>query len=143
MTRPKVSRYPVSSFGPELLAILLKGARERVEIPCENQRTMMHLQMRLNMLRGAMGREKHAQYPLVTRARTSRTWDAARGKDANCVLVVQPNDVQFAPAIKRAGITLTGSERNILDDVVDDPMGPATAPEDALPLDPYAKFKTE
>jgi hypothetical protein len=139
MTRPKVSRYPVSSFGPELMAILVKGSRERVEIPCEDQRTMQYLQMRLQMLRGAMGRERHPQYSLVTRARTSRTWDSNVGKDANCVLVVQPNDAQFSAAIKRAGITVTQHERNLLDEVIDSPM---TATEDELdPVDPYAKFK--
>lgn len=140
MTRPKVSRYPVSSFGPELMAILLKGARERVEIPCEDQRTMQYLQMRLQMLRGAMGRERHAQYTLVTRARTTRTWDSKKGKDANCILVVQPNDAQFASALKAAGITVTVHDRNILDEVVDDAMGPAPS-EEPETVDPYAKFK--
>ena len=141
MTRPKVSRFPVSSFGPELMAILLKGARERVEIPCEDQRTMRFLQMRLNMLRGAMGREKHPQYGLVTRARTSRKWDEVKGgKDINCVLIVQPNDAQFSASIKKAGIDVTSHEGSVLDDLVDDSMGPATTvPDDAS--DPYAKFK--
>ena len=144
MTRPKVSRYPVSSFGPELMAILLKGSRERVEIPCPDQRTMRHLQMRLQMLRGAMGREKHPQYTLVTRARTSRTWDAAVGVNERCVLVVQPNDSQFAPALKSAGIAVTDNERDILDNVPESPTGPPTVPDiidDVTPVNPYDKFK--
>jgi len=137
MTRPKMSRYPVSSFGPELMAVLLKGARERVELPCDDQRHMKFLQMRLQMLRGAMAREGHPDYTLVTRARTTRTWDRELGKDVNCVLVVQPNDIQFTDTIRKAGIEV--DDINV-DDVVDAP--------DILPdpivdpiLNPYSKFK--
>lgn len=137
MTRSKASRYMVSSFGPELLATLLKGARERVEIPCPDQRTMQNLQMRLQMLRGAMQREKHPNYALVTRARTTRTWDADVGPNANCVLVVQPNDSQFADIITKAGIHVTQNDADLLSDTSDAPLDPDTGP------DPYAKFKGE
>jgi len=134
MTRPKASRYPVSSFGPELLAILLKGARERVEIPCPDQRYMKYLQMRLQMLRGAMARESHPQYGLVTRARTTRQWDHTVDKDTDCVLIVQPNDAQFSDALRAAGITVS--------DATQDLLAPDLLP-DVEPVDsnPYAKFK--
>jgi hypothetical protein len=147
MTRPKVSRYPVSSFGPELMTILLKGARGRVEIPCPDQRTMKYLQMRLQMLRGAMARERHPNYTLVTRARTSRLWNTAEGPDSGCVLVVQPNDAQFTKLIADAGIAApedTGGD--ILADI-DGGTAPIVMdlPKDLSPLktdeDPYAKFK--
>lgn len=116
MTRPKMSRYTVSSFGPELMAVLLKGAREKIEIPCPDQRTMKFIQMRLQMLRGAMFRERHPQYEIVTRARTSRTWKSGN-KDEDCVLVVAPNDSQFAKLIHDAGVAVTQHDRDILDDV--------------------------
>jgi len=135
MTRPKVSRYTVSSFGPELMAVLLKGARERIEIPCPDQRTMKFIQMRLQMLRGAMYRERHQQYELVTKARTSRTWDKA-DKDKNCILVVAPNDSQFADIFRRAGVEVTSHDRDILEGV--------DAPSDEaidLPINPYDKWK--
>jgi len=136
MTRPKMSRYPVSSFGPELMAVLLKGARERVELPCEDQRHMKYLQMRLQMLRGAMARESHPDYTLVTRARTSRTWNREAGQDVNCVLVVQPNDIQFADTFRAAGIAV--DDINV-DDVVD---GPDILPEPiGDTINPYSKFK--
>lgn len=135
MTRPKSSRYPVSSFGPELLAILLKGARERVEIPCPDQRYMKYLQMRLQMLRGAMAREAHPQYGLVTRARTTRQWDASISKDANCVLVVQPNDAQFSGVLAAAGIKVSDVDQDLLD-------SPDLLPDvETVDSNPYAKFK--
>jgi hypothetical protein len=139
MTRPKMSRYTVNSFGPELLAVLLKGARERVAIPCPDQRTMKFIQMRLQMLRGAMFRERHPQYELVTRARTSRTWDKSH-PDKNCVLVVAPNDSQFAAIFRDAGIVPTDHERDILENI----DGDASVPVDSTPPtpdNPYEKWK--
>ena len=142
MTRPKASRYPVTSFGPELMAILLKGAREKVSIPCPDQRFMKHLQMRLQMLRGAMAREKHPQYNLVTRARTTRKWNTALGKDVDCVLVVQPNDAQFTDALRAAGVTVTPNDEDLLrhPEALSSPsLDPAV--EDEPLTDPYARFK--
>jgi hypothetical protein len=135
MTRPKVNRYNVTSFGPELMAVLLKGSRERVEIPCPDHRTMKFIQMRLQMLRGAMYREGHEQYNLVTRARTARTWDPD-DKDKNCVLVVAPNDSQFAEIFKRAGIEVTPHDRDLLDGVE-----APEAPQPDSPPNPYEKWK--
>jgi len=141
MTRPKSSRYTVGSFGPELMAILLKGARERVEIPCPDQRTMKFIQMRLQMLRGAMYREKHSQYELVTRARTTRHW-APDNKDKDCVLIVQPNDSQFTEIFKQAGVEATPHDRDILDDIgapVADVESPPVEPD--VPDDPYSRWR--
>jgi hypothetical protein len=118
------------------MAVLLKGARERIEIPCPDQRTMKFIQMRLQMLRGAMFRENHEQYQLVTKARTSRTWDKDGDKDTNCILVVQPNDSQFTDIFKRAGIEVTSHDRNILDGIDDPPEGAILEP-----LNPYDKWK--
>lgn len=145
MTRPNASRYRVSSFGPELLAVLVKGAAERVEIPCPSMRVMMALQMRLQMLRGAMGRENHPQYELVTKARTSRTWDPSspRSDPKNCILVVQPNDHQFADILDAAGIKVTEHTADLLAETTPDtPSDPSLAPSVAPPPnDPYWKFK--
>ena len=141
MTRPKASRYPVTSFGPELMAILLKGAREKVSIPCPDQRFMKHLQMRLQMLRGAMAREKHPQYNLVTRARTTRQWSPL-GKDLECVLVVQPNDAQFTDALRAAGVSVTSNDEDLLRHPEPLPS-PSLDPvvDDEPTSDPYARFK--
>jgi hypothetical protein len=136
MTRPKPSRYTVNSFAPELLETLLKGSCERVEIPCPDQRTMQHIQMRLNMLRGAMFRERHQNHSLVTRARMTRTWDKS-DKNKDCVLVIQPHDTQFVDIFRRAGIEVHQPTANILDDLDAEPK----APEPSSPLDPYQKWK--
>lgn len=146
MTRPQKSRYPVSSFGPELLAALLKGSVERVEIPCPSMRVMMALQMRIQMLRGAMARENHEQYALVTRARTSRTWDKEKDPkgDRTSVLVIQPNDSQFTDLITKAGVDVTTAHRDLLEDQpapTDVPTDPSTEPPSTTTLNPYDRFK--
>lgn len=142
-TRPKEiltrSRYPVSSFGAELLSSLLRGARERVEIPCPDQRTMQRLQARIHMLRAAMRREHHPQTELVTRARTARTWD--RGQpNSNCVLIIQPHDAEFESIFRAAGIKATEHTRDLLNDIESPPTGGDDSPITDVP-DPYARFK--
>lgn len=159
MTRPKIGRYPVSSFGPELMELLIQGSQRRVEIPCENMKQMKHLQMRIHTLRGAMARERHPQYALATRARTSCTWDHEKfpgrfPKNAtNCVLVIAPNDSQFSDILAKAGITPSQGAKDVLEDlalpdVPTDPSiqsateTPTTTNDDSTPtIDPYARFK--
>lgn len=138
MTRPKPSRYTVNSFAPELMETLLKGARERIEIPCPDQRTMQHIQMRLNMLRGAMFREHHANHAIVTRARMTRTWNKAdRNKD--CVLVIQPHDIQFVEIFRNAGIEVAHNHEDILDNL-EGASAPSPPIEQGEPS-PYDKWK--
>src|SRR3954464_1002085 len=123
MTRPK--RSPVASFGPELLALLVKGATERVEVPMKSRKDLQMLQLRIQMLRGAMGREKHPMYDLVQRARTARMWDGEPGRETNWRLIVQPHDIQFRDAILAAGIKVDEiALREVLEDT------PSTVPAD-------------
>lgn len=160
MTRP--SRYPVAAFGPELLAALIEGSRRRLEIPMKTHREIAWLQQRIHMLRGAMGKEKHPQYTLVQRARTSRQWDEPEGtprsKDgkptrmaSNFRLIIEPNDVQFVDALKAAGIDLSQSTVTNMQEVLEDkptitPSDPSTAPAieptETTVEDPYANFKS-
>lgn len=144
MTRPR-SRYPVSSFGPELMAVLLKGAREEVRIPCRDAKQAQHLQARIHALRGAMNREKHPQYELSTRARTARDWKIGEdGKAKDFALIIRPNDSQFADIIKAAGIEVT-DERDLLEETAPPltPKDPSTQPdpEPTNPRDIYGDFK--
>lgn len=162
MTRPKTGRYPVSSFGPELMALLIRASRERVEVPCNSMAQMKNLQMRLHMLRGAMNKERHAQYPIVTRVHTSCTWDSEKHpstkskqfpKDAtNCKLVLYPKDSQFADILEAAGIKAEEikSASTVLDELPapDTPSDPTInsgpQPESTDPLNPddiYGRFK--
>lgn len=156
MTRP--SRYPVASFGPELLAALVTGARRPITIPLKTHREVAWLQQRIHMLRGAMGREKHPQYSLVQRARTSRMWDEPEGTPrsktgtpsphaTNFRLIIQPNDIQFADAFKAAGIEVNEEAmRDVLEERPDTtPPDPSTQAEQPSPHnpteDPYASYK--
>jgi hypothetical protein len=147
MTKRKyASRYPLASFGPELMEVLLKGARERVEIPFPDHRTMAFFQMRIQMLRGAMARESHPQYSLAARARTARTWDfASKDKNKNCVLVIQPNDFQFRDILAGIGITPSSHTQDLLSDETRPPPTPPdpTVEPSTEPLsdNPYERFK--
>jgi hypothetical protein len=123
------------------MSVLLRGAKERIEIPCPDQKTMRNIQMRLQMLRGAMFREKHPQYNVVVKARTSRTWDKT-GENNNCVLVIQPNDAQFSDILSRAGITATDNEKDILADInVLPPSEPERHTPHLVEPNPYDKWK--
>lgn len=142
MTRPQASRYPVASFGPELMEILLRGAREKVDIPCPNQRFMKHLQARIHMLRGAMAREKHHDYGLVTHARTSRSWNKEKGVDVDCVLTIRPNDSQFTEVLAAAGIVPSKPTHDILNDAPLPARPPDPSIESSPPSsNPYERFK--
>ncbi len=149
MTRPKTSRYPVSSFGPELMETLLQGAVKEVRIPCPDQKTMQYLQMRIQMLRGAMAREGHPKYELSTRARTARDWNREKGPDVDCVLIVRPHDSQFSDILSRAGITSSQAARDILDEsaIPETPNDPTIQPriepanDEAFTISPYDRFK--
>lgn len=148
MTKRKyASRYPLASFGPELMEILLKGARERVEIPCPDHRTMAFLQMRIQMMRGAMARENHPQYSIAARARTARTWDfESKDKNKKCVLVIQPNDYQFRDILAGAGIVPQPHTEDLLIDApppptpADPTVEPSPEPQTDIPS-PYDRFK--
>lgn len=148
MTRaPRVSRFPVASFGPELLALLIAGAEKRVEVPIKTFQLLTRFQQRIHMLRSAMGREKHPNYELVQRARTSRMWDTeeSTGRKYNFRLIVEPNDSQFAAAISEAGVTVNRTEmQGVLEETPQPPRDPSTEPSTSSNpegLDPYAAFK--
>jgi hypothetical protein len=144
LTRPKnQSRYPVSSFGPELMALLIKGTKEEVRVPCETRKQMRALQARIHQLRGAMGRERHPQYAVVTRARTSQSWKiGANDQPHDWALIVRPQDSQFASILKKAGVEVEPGDAELLTEPT---KGPASTPSVEIPVvappDVYGKFK--
>lgn len=125
MTAPK-TKYPIESFGPELMAALLKGGREPVLIPFEGplgKKTAHNFQRRIHTLRRRMREENHPQYMVATRARVSLFWgekaaeldpkrfeslredyDGKRG----AVIVIRPHDTEFASILNKAGIEVDG-----------------------------------
>lgn len=88
MTRPIMR--PVTSYGPELLALLLKGAREEIiirhgmpngkggfiHLPWNKARQM---QLRMYQLRSSMRRENHSMHDLACRARIHVRFGHAAG----------------------------------------------------------------
>jgi hypothetical protein len=91
VTTPK-SKYPVSSFGPELMAFLLKAGRQRTmllfdskQIPDPDdprkqvwdgagKRLAHNFHRRIHTLRSKMREEKHEQFPFAARAKISIYW---------------------------------------------------------------------
>lgn len=151
MTRPKnPSRYPVSSFGPELMALLIEGSKKEVRVPCPDRKFMRALQQRIHMLRGAMAREQHPQYVTVTRARTSQAWkiNERDGQAFDFCLYVRPQDSQYLDALTKAGVKVDKADSdNLLNSAL--PPAPSnevepTQPTIEAPSDPdiYNRFKS-
>jgi hypothetical protein len=141
-------RYPVASFGPEMMAALKKGAVETVTLKFPNLKAATFFHHRIHTLRAAMREENHPDAELVARARAMKVWGAKLGKDYEtdfkgekaCHVVIQPNDAQFADVMKEAGVevpqvvvALTPAEGEALK-VLENPEPPPSA-------DPYADFK--
>ncbi len=128
---------PVSTYGPELLAALLRGSKEVFEIRLP-YREAVKLRARIHSLRAAMKREGHAMAPVAARTRCQiRFGDAAnlpdvpfhhshsgepipddRGVPAK--LIISPYDSEFRAAMESAGLRI---EEALL--------GPARAPHTA------------
>lgn len=112
MTAPK-TKFPIESFGPELMQALLEGGRNRLVIPFPGadgagKRKAHTFQQRIHMLRQRMREERHPQYPLAARVRVSLLWGAKaaeagapaewradpKGK-LGAYIVIQPRDSEF------------------------------------------------
>jgi hypothetical protein len=117
----KKTRYPIESFGPELMEALLKGGRERLIITFAGGNSVgfkkaVRFQQRINMLRSRMREENHQQHPLAMRVKVSRAWgdkavalgapdiwkDDVDGRDFGCLVVLQPQDQEFAEELSHA-----------------------------------------
>lgn len=121
MTVRKRNAYPIESFGPELMAALLEGARKQVDLKL-NFRDANFFRARINHLRKRMREMDHPEFPLAAKARIQILWglDAGmpqveevissrrvrRPKDdsAPCILRLSPQDQQFAKVLKEAGV---------------------------------------
>src|SRR5262245_4394039 len=134
MKPSSAGRYPVSSFGPELLALLQAGARAPKAIE-GTYADMSNLRVRCSLLRSAMKRELHPLSALVSRCSFTllfglKAHDYAvinrlsapqrlketdvktysnytkRPKDKNVpsILLVAPFDLKFRDTLARAGV---------------------------------------
>lgn len=141
---------PIESFGPELLALLLRGGLERVELVCPSYNFAVRLQQRINSLRAEMRRALHPQYSIAARVKVAILWgpraaeQTQRNKDVDfglpeeiankrnarrpregegykTLLVLEPHDIQFRSVINAAGITVDDKPNVLLDEA--DPKG--------------------
>lgn len=102
MTIPK-SKFPIESFGPELMQILLKAGRgEKIVLDFPHRREARRFQMRLHMLRGRMRELNHPDYITVTRARTSLKGEG--GPDDPATLTIYQYDSEFRDVLAKARI---------------------------------------
>lgn len=122
---PRVRRYPVASFGPELMAVLLKGATEPITLKFPNNKQATFFQHRIHTLRASMRIEGHAMAEAVSRTRFRRIWGERlyehlkgsnpelaetfkndhKGEKAAYILV-QPTDAEFKTILEEAGVKI-------------------------------------
>jgi hypothetical protein len=98
MTEPK-TKYPIESFGPQLMSALKRGGRERI-----------------TTLRQRMRQLEHPDYMIATRAKVSLFWGSkaveqgapAEWRDDDegtrgALIVIQPRDSEFESILSKAG----------------------------------------
>ena len=118
---PTRTRNPIESFGPEILATLLKGSRETVTIPTTYRRGVT-LRQRLYQLRTIMQKQNHELWPIVAKAKVVLEWGTKAGldpvediynsrkvprpvdSDVPAILTIRPHDSEFADALLKAGV---------------------------------------
>jgi hypothetical protein len=118
---PPSQHKPVVSFGNELLQVLIKASKERVELNFTTERggfaSATSFRQRIYGLRTAMRKHNHEHYDLVSGVKALIRWPpdtpttkVGRGnivpKDPKCpvTLIIGPQDLEFAEVIRDAGI---------------------------------------
>lgn len=112
--KPKPPR-PVESFGPEILAALLRGAKGHVEMEV-TYRQAIRFRQRVHSLRNAMRLAAHPKYELCSKTcigieipagtevvRSGRHFVPV-DRGAKVKLILSPNDSEFAEMLAQAGI---------------------------------------
>ena len=115
----------VESFGPELLAAILKGATAPFTLEM-SYKFGVRFRQRIHQLREAMRVAKHEKYSLVARTRVSIEWpDGCQviktgrhvvpvDRNVKCKVTIQPNDTEFGDILIAAGIELGGDMDTLL-----------------------------
>ena len=111
---PKLSR-PVESFGPELLAALLKGATEEFFVPM-TWRQAIRFRQRVHSMRTVMRETGHPKFALCSKVSIgielppgTQTVKSGRhsvpiDKGVQVQLRLYPNDSEFGPLRAAAGV---------------------------------------
>lgn len=106
---------PVESFGPEILAALLKGATEPLVLTM-SYKMGVRFRLRIHQLRESMRRNGHDKYNLCARVRVTIEWPKGiptekqgrhiipLDRDQLCKVTLKPNDTEFADFLSAAGV---------------------------------------
>lgn len=138
MTEPK-TKYPIESFGPELMKALVRGSREKVILTFDGadgsgKKRAHGFQRRIHTLRQRMRQLNHPDYVLATRAKCSilwgekaaqygkKEWEADDQGQRGALIVIQPHDSEFDDVLAEAKYLSA-----------DKPLADATAPITEIP----------
>lgn len=98
------SNTPVSSFGPEILAVLRAGCETRNTYDLPTPQAAFRFMSRLNSLRAAMKREAHPDSDRVYRA------GVKINRENRCQVIVEPRDSEFRDMLSRAEVRIASAE---------------------------------
>lgn len=99
MTRSE--RFPISSFGAEILATLKEGANKEIRLKFDNETIATRFMHRINALRAAMKREGHTDWEALYRC------GVHRDQIDRTTIILAPRDSEFRGVLQAAGIPLT------------------------------------
>jgi hypothetical protein len=135
-TKPR----PIESFGAELLAALLEGAKRPIYVKLPYKKAV-HFTQRVNFMRREMQRQNHPEYPAAAMAKLTINWPedtpilkSRKGvavpvdRMTMCTVTIAPADNEFASAVRAAGVQLKELSADPLD---------TKAPASAPPSDPF------
>ena len=115
-------RYPIESFDPRMIDLMVKGTKERVEVGPMPWRKAFRLQSRMQSLRGRMRNANHPLANLVTKVKLSLFWGERAGlaaigpasrrghtlvppdRDTPTILVVELKDAEFDDVFAAIGM---------------------------------------
>lgn len=118
------SKLPLESFGPEILAALIKASKETIDVELPTVREAWRFQQRIHQLRRRMRDTRHEQYPLAARVKVQILWGDKAGYDkveekmnskglwlpidtsVRAKVRLSPRDQEFQEALKKAGVQM-------------------------------------
>jgi len=117
MTERKTrTKYPLESFGPELLELLRRvGRGETLAIPFKTRRLAKTFQRRIWMLKNRLREADHELWPIASRVRTSIRF--AGKADEPETVTLHPYDSEFKEAISAIGVEAPKLDHDPLEDV--------------------------
>lgn len=121
MTAPK-TKYPIASFGPELMAFLTKSGREKVVLRFEGERGFSQASIfrrRIHTLRQQMRIENHPDHKFAARAKVRivfgdaavdeggpKEWAGDDSHHRGALVIGQPHDMEFNEVLQQADLEI-------------------------------------